>query len=131
MEKGKYGVRICVYTVLAFIAAYFGYSTVLFLLAGVVLIGERNEWASRQVIQAICLLFVSQICSTVLGVFDFLYDVPLISTVWGFADSLVNGIVDIFVLVFCAVGILKNLKGKDADIIGARNVADWAFKNVQ
>ena len=82
-------------------------------------------------IQAVCLLFVSKICSTILGVFDFLYEIPLISTVWGFVDGLVDGIVGIFVLVFCVVGILKNLKGKDADIIGAKHVADWAFKNEQ
>ena len=127
MEKGKYGIRLCFYTVSAFILAYLGYSTVLFLLAGVVLLAEKNEWATRQIIQAICLCVARNLVSAVLGVFDFLYEIPIISHIWGVADGLVEALVSIFVLVFCIVGVLKNLKGNDADIIGARKFADWAY----
>ena len=49
------------YAVLGFILAVLGYSTGLFLLAGVVIFVEKNEWASRQIIQAICLMMVSSI----------------------------------------------------------------------
>jgi len=54
--------------VLAFIFAALGYSTLLFLLAGVVLIVEKNAWATRQTIQALCLCFVSGIQLLCIGV---------------------------------------------------------------
>ena len=127
MEKGKFGVRMCFYTVSAFVLAYLGYSTAVFLLAGVVLIAEKNEWATRQVIQAICLLVAGNLVSSILNVFDFLYDIPVVGSMWGVADGLLSALIKIFVLAFCIVGILKNIKGNDADIIGARKFADWAY----
>lgn len=127
MEKGKFGVRMCFYTVSAFVLAYLGYSTALFLLAGVVLIAEKNEWATRQVIQAICLCVVENIAASILNLLDFLYKIPVIGSLWGAVDSLIGSIISLVVLAFCIVGIMKNIKGNDADIIGARKFADWAY----
>ena len=127
MEKGKFGVRMCFYTSMAFLLAYLGYSTALFLLAGVVILVEQNEWAGRQVIQAICLCVVENLVSQVLSILSPLYRVPLLSSVWGLVVDLVGSVLSILVLVFCVVGILKNLKGQEANIIGASNLADWAY----
>ena len=115
MEKGKFGIRMCFYTALAFILAYLGYSTILFLLAGVVIFIEKNEWAGRQIIQAICLCFVS----SVLG------------GMWYIGTSLVETLLSVLVLVFCIVGFLNNIKGKEANIIGASKLADWAYDIVR
>ena len=127
MEKGKFGVRMCFYTVSAFLLAYLGYSTALFLLAGVVILVEQNEWAGRQVIQAICLCVVENLVSQVLSILSPLYRVPLLSGIWGMVVDLIGSVLGILVLVFCVVGILKNLKGQEANIIGASNLADWAY----
>ncbi|MCM1090852.1 MAG: hypothetical protein NC092_10590 [Butyrivibrio sp.] len=127
MEKGKFGIRMCFYTVTAFLLAYLGYSTVLFLLAGVVILVEQNEWAGRQVIQAICLCVVENLVSQLLDIFDPIYRIPLISSVWGVATDLIGSVLSILVLLFCVVGILKNLKGEEANIIGASKLADWAY----
>lgn len=127
MEKGKFGVRMCFYTVSAFLLAYLGYSTALFLLAGVVILLEQNEWAGRQVIQAICLCIVENLVSQVLSILSPLYRIPLISSVWGVAVDLIGSVLSMLVLIFCVVGILKNLKGQEANIIGASNLADWAY----
>ena len=127
MEKGKFGIRMCFYTVTAFLLAYLGYSTVLFLLAGVVILVEQNEWAGRQVIQAVCLCVVENLVSQVLDIFDPIYRIPLISGVWGVATDLIGSALSILVLLFCVVGILKNLKGEEANIIGASKLADWAY----
>lgn len=77
MEKGKLGIRLSFYAVAAFILAFLGYSTVLALLAGFVLIVEKNEWASRQVIQAFFLCIFADIVNGILNIFDFLYQIPL------------------------------------------------------
>ncbi len=127
MEKGKYGIRMCFYTVSAFLLAYLGYSTVLFLLAGVVIFVERNEWAGRQVIQAICLCLVENLVDHLLSMLSLMYRVPIISNIWGVVVDLIGSGLGILVLVFCLVGILKNLKGQEAGIIGADKFADWAY----
>lgn len=127
MEKGKFGVRMCFYTVSAFLLAYLGYSTVLFLLAGVVILVEQNEWAGRQVIQAICLCIVKNLVSQVLGILNPIYRIPFLSSAWGEVVELINWGLGILVLVFCVVGILKTMKGQEADIVGASKLADWAY----
>lgn len=127
MEKGKFGVNICFYAVVAFILAILGHTTLLFLLAGVVLIAEKNEWATRQIIQAFCLCIVSSLIYNVLGILDFVYDIPFIGTAWGIIMSVIKGIISLIVFAFCIVGIINTAKGKEANIPLANKFADWAF----
>lgn len=127
MEKGNYGIRLCVYTVLAFMLAYLGSTTLLFLIAGVVLIGEKNEWAFRQVVQAIVLCYVGTIVSRFFGLFSFIGSIPFVGSAWYTVVNIINGLVDLAVLVFAIVAIIKNLKGQDADIPVAKNVANWVY----
>ena len=127
MEKGKFGIRMCFYTVLAFVLAYLGYSTVLFLLAGVVIFVERNEWAGRQVIQAVCLCLASNLINALLNIFNPLVNIPVLGSMWNVANGLIESVFSILILVFCVVGVLNNLKGKDANIILASKFADWAY----
>lgn len=127
MEKGKLGIRLCFYGVTAFILAILGYSTLLFLLAGVVLLVEKDEWASRQVIQAFCLCVISSLIYDILGAFDFLYNVPVLGSIWGTIISVINGLISLVVFALCIVGILNNAKGKEANIPLASKFADWAF----
>lgn len=128
MEKGKLGLRICFYTVLAFLIVGIGGSMmILFLLAGILLLVEKNEWGVRQLIQAIALDLVTSVVYSVLGAFDFIYKIPFIGTAWGGIHSLISSILAIVVFALCIVGILKNLKGEDAAIPIARKFADWAY----
>ncbi len=127
MEKGKFGIRFCFYAVLAFILAVLGYSTVLFLLAGVVLVVEKNEWATKQVIQAICLCIASGIINAILGVFDFIYKIPFVGTAWGVICGLISGILGLLILIFAIIAIVNTAKGKDAGVPLAKKFADWAY----
>lgn len=131
MEKGKFGIRICFYTVLAFVLTALGYSTLLFLVAGVVLLAEKSEWGSRQVIQAIVLCFAEDVINRVLGLFSFMYRIPVIGDVWSSVNSILSSIVWILIVLFCIIGILNNVKGKDAGIPLAGKFADWAYGLVQ
>ncbi len=127
MEKGKFGIKMCFYTALAFVLAYLGYSTILFLIAGVVIFVEKDEWAGRQVIQAIGLCFLGTIVRTILSIFDPIARIPMLGTMWNVGTSMINSVVSIVVLVFCLVGLLNNLKGKEANIIGLSKLSDWAY----
>ena len=129
MEKGRFGIRLSFYTVLAFILAFLGYSTLLFLLAGIVIFVEKDEWAGKQVIQAICLCLIVNLVSSVLGILDPIryIPVPVLSTMWNAMKGLITSILSIAVLAMAVVGILNNLKGKDANILGASKLAGWAY----
>ena len=127
MEKGKLGIRLSFYAVAAFILAFLGYSTVLALLAGFVLIVEKNEWASRQVIQAFFLCIFANIVDGILGIFDFLYQIPLMGSVWGTAISVIDGIVSLVVLIFCIMALVNTAKGNEANVPGLNGLANWAY----
>lgn len=127
MKKGKFGINLCVYTTLAFLLAYFGNTTVLILLAGAVIFLEKDEWTGKQIIQAVCLCFVQNIVNVFLGILSPIARIPYLGTVWSLMDSLIDSLVGLLVLVFCVVGILNTLKGRDANIIGAKKFADWAY----
>ncbi len=131
MEKGKFGIKICFYTVLAFVLAALGQSLLLFLVAGVVLLAEKSEWGIRQVIQAIILCFTQSIIDKVIGLFSFLYYIPYIDTVWSKTTSILDSVIWLLVAIFCIIGILNNVKGKDAGIPLASKFADWAYGLVQ
>lgn len=136
MKKGNFGFKLCLYTVLGFILAYFGNATVLFLLAGAVFFLEKDEWAGRQIIQAICIYFADSFISALLSFVGSITRMPLINkipylaTMWSATYSVLSSIVGIVVLVFCVIGILNNLKGKDANIIGASKLANWAYDSI-
>jgi len=127
MEKGKLGLRMSFYAVTGFLLAILGYSTLLFLLAGVVLIVEKSEWATRQMIQAFSLCVISSLLYDVLGILDFIYKIPFIGTAWGVIMSVIKGIIGLVVFAFCVVGIINTAKGKEANIPLASKFADWAF----
>ena len=130
MEKGKFGVRLSFYAVAAFIFAIMGYSTALILLAGVVIVGEKDEWAGRQVIQAVCLQFVSGVIGTFFGLFDFFYRIPIFGTVWGTIVSIVQSVIAIIILVFAIIGLVKVAGGKEAGVPLADKFANWAYGKI-
>ncbi len=131
MEKGKYGIRLSFYAAAAFLLAIFGGGYIpLFLLAGVAIIGEKNEWASRQIIEAICLSFVSSIVYAFFDIFDFFYKIPIFGSIWGTIISIISGLVNIVVLVFAIIALVNVVKGKEANVPLASRFANWAYGKV-
>lgn len=130
MEKGKFGISLAFYAVAAFVFAMLGWSTALILLAGVVIVGEQNEWASRQVIQATVLLIAASLASAVLGVFDIITWIPIIGSIWSRLISVVRDLLDIAVYVFSIIAIIKVAKGNEAGVPLADKFANWAYGKV-
>lgn len=127
MKKGNLGIRLAAYGVIAFVLAYIGSSTLLFLVLGVALLAEKNEWAVRQVIQAIVLCYIATIVRSIFGIVDFIGSIPVIGAVWDVLTGIVYSVLDLAVLACAIVGIMKNLKDEDADIPVARKIADWVY----
>lgn len=138
MRKGKLGVAFVFYAAAAFVLAYFGQTTVLALLTGVVLIIEKDEWASKMCLQAVGLAGIQWIISEAFSLLykpmswisqfitDYesaFYDVEkVINKILYFAREAV----DIAILVFAITAILEVIKEKDAKIPVASDFANWA-----
>lgn len=127
MRKGNFGIRLAFYGVLAFALAYLGYSTLLFLILGVALLAEKDEWTVRQVLQAVVLCFISSIVRNVFNVLGIIGDIPLLGNLWNVISGLFEAVVELIVLACAVSGIIKNVKDQDADIPGAKALADWAY----
>ncbi len=139
MEKGKYGVTLAFYGVLGFIFTLTGSTTLLFLLAGAVVIGEKNEWASRQVIQALMLSLTVSLVSVAFEVLGFLdwfgwaeYGSGLYGFygVWNKIQTVIYYALYVVVDIFALLGILKNAKGQDANIPVFGKFANWAYGKI-
>lgn len=139
MEKGKLGIRLSVYAVLAFILAAFGLYLGIIGLLAVVLIAEKDEWAGRQVLQALMLCLLPSMVSAVFGVLGFMnwfgwgsYGsvVYAISSIWSRFNSVINWLVNIAVYVFALIGILNVSKGKEAGIPVFSSFANWAYGKI-
>lgn len=143
MEKGKYGIRLAFYGVAAFAMVLFGNFTVLALITAAALFIEKDEWASRQAIQACFLCLVPAMISTVFSVFGFIdwfgwaanswesgSVAHIVTTTWSRIKTVVYFATDIAVLVFGFIGMLKNAKGKEANIPVADKFAQWVYGKV-
>lgn len=139
MEKGKLGIRLSVYAVLAFVLAAFGLYLGIIGLLAVVLIAEKDEWAGRQVLQALMLCLLPSMIGAVFDVLGFMNwfgwgnygsAVYTISSIWSRFNSVINWLVNIAVYVFALIGILNVSKGKEAGIPVFSGFADWAYGRV-
>ena len=139
MEKGKLGIRLSVYAVLAFILAAFGLYLGIIGLLAVVLIAEKDEWAGRQVLQALMLCLLPSVVGIFFHVFDFMdwfgwasygSAVCKIAVIWSRFNSVIDWLVNIAVYVFAMIGILNVSKGKEAGIPVFSSFANWAYGKI-
>ena len=67
MQKGKLGICLWVYPLLAFLLAIFGQPLMCLVLFLFALGAEKDEWAARQTLQAFLLALVSSLMDYVFG----------------------------------------------------------------
>ncbi|MEG2053999.1 MAG: hypothetical protein RR052_03575, partial [Oscillospiraceae bacterium] len=82
MEKGKLGIKVWLWAALAFIIAYASGIVWSVVLLAFLLIAEKNDWLTRQAIEAVLMAVVFFAISTVLslitsvnGTPSFVYDI--------------------------------------------------------
>lgn len=137
MSKGKYGIYLWFYAAVAFILAFLGQTLLCGILLGFVIVAEKDEWLSKQVIQA---FFLSLFSSVVSGVFSLIhYSTPSISSeilygihrIFYTGINVIESLVSILVLVLVIIALTKVTKGKDAGIPLLSKLADRAFNVVE
>lgn len=136
MTKGKFGIQLWFYAVLAFILVFLGQTLLCGLLLGFVIAAEKNEWLSRQVIQAFSL---SLAVSLITGILDFvqralyglLSEITYVGSGFNTVFDVLDGIISILVLVLVIIAIIKVAKEQDAGIPGLSALASKAFGIVE
>ncbi|HJB25820.1 MAG TPA: hypothetical protein H9662_04310 [Firmicutes bacterium] len=131
MQKGKYGLYLWFYAALAFILAILGQTLLCGLLLGFVIIAERDEWLTRQVIQAFCLCFFNAIVNVVLGIFDPLERIPLVGNAFSVIFGIISGVISLLILIFAIVALVNVCRGKEAGVPLAKQFAHRAYGIVE
>ena len=117
MKKGKFGVCLWFYAVLAFVLAFLGQVLLGALLLGFVIATEKDEWLTRQTIEALCLSIFASVVSSVFSLVNRVFSwIPFVGSTVSDVFSWLNWLVSIAVLVFVIIGIVQTAKGKDASI---------------
>lgn len=128
MEKGKSGIMLGAIAATAFVMCFLGWSTAIILILGFVLIVERNEWLTKQVLKALYLsIGYSLIISVVNIAFNILYrtigNINFIYDLLRIVDTLAVNVVNIGVLIICLLAALKAVKGEETTVPLMDNLA--------
>ncbi len=117
MKKGKFGVCLWFYAVLAFVLAFLGQVLLGALLLGFVIATEKDEWLTRQTIEALCISIFASVIGDILSMVSRVFSsIPFVGSTVSDVFSWLNWFVSVAVLVFVIIGIVQTAKGKDASI---------------
>lgn len=130
MVKGKFGFLLSVYPILAFVFDVLRMP----ILAGVMVLLavfiEKDQWAGRQSLQAFFLALLAAVLrdagGLLMGWIPY-YSVPVLSV-------MVTGLFTILylvIIIFSVLGILRVMRGGEADIPGFSNLAYKAYGQVK
>ena len=133
MTKGKFGIYLWFYAVAAFILTFLGQPLLCGLLLGFVIAAEKNEWLTRQVIQAFFLSLFVSVLNKLIGIVS----IPLgrlpfgVGSVFDTIFGIVDSVISIVVLIFVIIALLKVAKGQEAGLPGLSTLANKAFGIVE
>lgn len=115
MRKGKFGIVLAYYAVVAFALVILKQPLLCAVIGIVAIFVEKDEWLSRQTIQAFLLAILVEFFSTMSSIFAGL---PLwfVSDFFSGVFSFVGAVAYIAAIVFSILAITKVLKGNDADV---------------
>ncbi len=128
MKKGKFGLCFWVYAFIGFILAVMEQLAPILLLAGFVIVAERDEKAIRPVLEALFLCLITMIIKIVPS--------ALISVLTG--SSVLVGIVSVMYYIFnvtvfisavalAGIGIINAVRGSDGGVPVLSKLANKAF----
>lgn len=131
MQKGKFGIYLPFYAIVAFVLAFLGELLLCGVVLGFVIVVEKNEWLTKQVMQA---FFLCLLISFLLKIFDMsnvFSDVPFIGIAFLIFGKTIFSIILIIILVFIIISIVRVCKGNDAKIPLLYKLANRSFGIVE
>jgi len=131
MTKGKTGLSLAFYAVFAFLLALIGQTTLCGVLLGFVILVEKDEWLTKQVIQAFGLTICLPVVRDILDAVNIVSKVPVLGNLTSGLFSLIISIISIIIFIFIILALTKVAKGKDANIPLFSKIADWAVGSLE
>ena len=127
MRKDRFNICISFYAVLAFVLAILGQTLLCGMLLGFVIVIQKDEWLTKQVMQAFFLALVECIISCVTNIFSGLYAIPILEIAFSGIVGLISGILSFLLLIIGLIAIGKVSKDSDARIPIASKLLNRAF----
>ena len=131
MRKGKYGICLSFYAILAFVFALVGQTLLCALLLGFVVIAERDNWTSRQVMQGFFLALLNTVVKEAVASMNIFNGVGFLGDAINVIVNLITGAITLVILIFVIVAIINVSKGKEAGIPVFSKMASKAFGIVE
>ena len=110
---------------LAFVLAILGQTLLCGMLLGFVIVIQKDEWLTKQVMQAFFLALVECIISCVTNIFSGLYAIPILGIAFSGIVGLISGILSFLLLIIGLIAIGK--VSKDSRIPIASKLVNRAF----
>lgn len=131
MKKGNYGIVLMFYAFLAFVLAFLGQTLLCGLLLGFVILVEKDEWISKQVMQAFFLTLFTSVVYQALGMLNIFNRIPFIGAIFATFTTIITGLISFVILIFVIIALVKVAKGKDAGIPVFSKLANRAYGMVE
>lgn len=128
MRKGNYGFNLWFYPAIAFVLAIFGQTLLCGLVTILAIAAEKDEWTSRQTMQAFFLGLVNSAISVVRTVFSVITWIPLLGGVVSTILNFIAGFLSLIVLLVAVLGVLHVVKGEDAKVPVIAGLMDKIFE---
>lgn len=127
MRKDNFGICLSFYAVLAFVLAMLGFTTLVALLLGFVIVVHKDQWLSMQVMQAFFLSIISGLVSFIIDIISPVYGIPIIGAIISALFGVITSIISLVILIFAIIGISKVAKEQDANLPIVKTFAEKAF----
>lgn len=116
LKKGKFGVVLCFYPILAFVFVILKLPVLCALLLLAAILIEKEEWAGRQTVQAVMLSILVTFFSNIVPWAVSLFSIPFFSGVLSVVSTVFSILVYLAAIVFSILGIVRVMKDQEADL---------------
>jgi uncharacterized membrane protein len=127
MRKGNYGFNLWFYPAIVFVMAIFGQTLLSALITIFAIAAEKDEWTSRQVMEAFFLGLVNSLVSVVFRIFDVVTWIPFLGTGIDAILGICTSVIGLIVLLIAVVGVLRVSRGEEARIPGIHSIVNRIF----
>ncbi len=116
MRKGNYGFNLWFYPAMAFLLAIFGQTLLCGLITIFAIAAEKDEWTSRQTMEAFFLSLVNALVSVIIDLFGIITWIPFVGTGISAILNFCAAVIGLIVLILAVIGILRVSKNEEARI---------------
>lgn len=127
MRNDRFHICISFYAVLAFVFAILGQTLLCGLLLGFVIVMEKDEWLTKQVMQGFFLALAEGMINSAVNFVSIFYAVPLLGVAVSGIVGFIHWILTLVLFILALVGINRVSKDTDARIPIAAKLANKAF----